>query len=163
MKWRRFVSVPIFSVFLLIVFVYYVTIFIFLDNWLGFQSSAGLLNVLIFSSLGSLSFFSFLVCVLTDPGGLPPAYVPDMEENDVSDQEPKKSVSFLLLVLFIVCLKQIISMCPVSLFGWCCNISYWMWNQLGILCMMLRNFLTCMLLLCFNGGKVSLDIRSVVS
>ncbi|KAM7526877.1 hypothetical protein LguiA_016779 [Lonicera macranthoides] len=91
MKWRRFVSVPIFSVFLLIGFVYYVTIFIFLDNWLGFQSSAGLLNVLIFSSLGSLSFFSFLVCVLTDPGGLPPAYVPDMEENDVSDQEPKKS------------------------------------------------------------------------
>lgn len=103
MKWRKFVSVPIFSVFLLTGFVYYVTIFFFLDNWLGFQSSAGLLNLLIFSSLGSLSFFSFLVCVLTDPGGLPPAYVPDMEENDVSDQEPKKSVSFSI-ISFVHCL-----------------------------------------------------------
>jgi palmitoyltransferase len=91
MKCNRFVSVPVLSVFVLIGLVYYVTIFIFLEDWLGFRSSAGLLNALIFTALASLTIFSFFVCAITDPGGLPPAYVPDIEENHLSDQDPNRS------------------------------------------------------------------------
>ncbi|CAK9153455.1 unnamed protein product [Ilex paraguariensis] len=92
MKFKRFLSIPIFSVFLLVGFVYYVTVFIFIDDWLSLQSSAGSLNALIFTVLAFLSVFSFLVCVLTDPGGVPSGYVPDIEDSEVSDQEHNKSV-----------------------------------------------------------------------
>ncbi|CAK9159812.1 unnamed protein product [Ilex paraguariensis] len=91
MKFKRFLSIPIFSVFLLVGFVYYVTVFIFIDDWLSLQSSAGSLNALIFTVLAFLSVFSFLVCVLTDPGGVPSGYVPDIEDSEVSDQEHNKS------------------------------------------------------------------------
>ncbi|KAL7214924.1 hypothetical protein ACSBR1_027162 [Camellia fascicularis] len=92
MKCARFVSIPVFSVFLVLGFVYYITIFVFLEDWLGLQSSAGSLNALIFTYLASFSLFSFLVCVLTDPGGVPSAYVPDVEDTELSDQDSKRTV-----------------------------------------------------------------------
>ncbi|XP_028113824.1 probable protein S-acyltransferase 15 isoform X4 [Camellia sinensis] len=91
MKCARFVSIPVFSVFLVLGFVYYITIFVFLEDWLGLQSSAGSLNALIFTYLACFSLFSFLVCVLTDPGGVPSAYVPDVEDSELSDQDSKKT------------------------------------------------------------------------
>ncbi|XP_057471261.1 probable protein S-acyltransferase 15 isoform X1 [Actinidia eriantha] len=91
MKGRRFLSIPVFSVFLVLGFVYYVTVFIFLEDWLGLQTSAGSLNALIFTFLAFLSLFSFFACVLTDPGGVPSSYVPDVEDSGVTDQELKKT------------------------------------------------------------------------
>ncbi|CAL5407365.1 unnamed protein product [Camellia sinensis] len=93
MKCARFVSIPVFFVFLVLGFVYYITIFVFLEDWLGLQSSAGSLNALIFTYLACFSLFSFLVCVLTDPGGVPSAYVPDVEDSELSDQDSKKTVA----------------------------------------------------------------------
>ncbi|KAL3834143.1 hypothetical protein ACJIZ3_008879 [Penstemon smallii] len=91
MKLKRFISFPILSLFLLLGFVYYVTVFIFIEDWLGLQSSTGSLNALILSLLVSLCVFSLMVCVLSDPGRVPPGYVPDVEENQGPDQEIKKS------------------------------------------------------------------------
>ncbi|KAK6147929.1 hypothetical protein DH2020_018841 [Rehmannia glutinosa] len=91
MKLKNFLSIPVLSVVLLLGFVYYVTVFVFIEGLYGLQSSAGLLNSLIFSFLASLCVFSLLVCVLTDPGGVPSGYVPDVEENQGSDQEVKRS------------------------------------------------------------------------
>ncbi|XP_059666049.1 probable protein S-acyltransferase 15 [Cornus florida] len=91
MKFKKFLSIPVFSVFLLVGFVYYITVFIFIDNWLGLQSSAGSLNALIFTFLAFLSLFSFFVCILTEPGGVPSTYVPDVEDSQVCEQEPKKT------------------------------------------------------------------------
>ncbi|KAA8534417.1 hypothetical protein F0562_031934 [Nyssa sinensis] len=91
MKFKKFLSIPVLSVFLFVGFVYSVTIFIFMEDWLGLQTSAGSLNGLIFTSLASLCIFSFFVCVLSDPGGVPTTYVPDIEDTEVSDQEPKKT------------------------------------------------------------------------
>ncbi|XP_057979180.1 probable protein S-acyltransferase 15 [Malania oleifera] len=90
MKCRKLLSIPIISVLLMVGFVYCVTIFVFVDDWLGLQSSAGILNALIFTFLAFLCGFSFFVCVLADPGHVPSSYVPDIEDSDVSDQEPKK-------------------------------------------------------------------------
>lgn len=79
---------------MLLGFVYYVTIFIFIKDRVGLQTSAGLLNALIFTLLLCLCVFSFSVAVATDPGYVPFAYVPDVEDDSSgasSDQELKKA------------------------------------------------------------------------
>ncbi|RXI07500.1 hypothetical protein DVH24_005273 [Malus domestica] len=78
-------------VFLLIVVVCYITVFIFIDDWVGLKSYAGSLNALVFIFLASLCLFSFFCCVLTNPGHVPASYVPDVEDSAVSDQESKKN------------------------------------------------------------------------
>nr|GMD37057.1 probable protein S-acyltransferase 15 [Ipomoea batatas] len=87
MKLARFLSIPILSVLFLVGVLYYVTVFIFIDDWLSLQTSAGSLNALIFTFFASLCIFSYFVCVLKDPGTVPSSYVPDVEENQLSDQE----------------------------------------------------------------------------
>ncbi|KAJ6892453.1 protein S-acyltransferase 15 isoform X1 [Populus alba x Populus x berolinensis] len=96
MEWKRFLSIPVCSVFLLMGFVYYITVFIFIEDWVGLQSSAGTLNVMIFTFMASLCLFSFLVCVLKEPGYVPSPYVPDVEGAAVSPhQEPLNNSSQL--------------------------------------------------------------------
>lgn len=97
MKLKRFLSVPVLAVLLVLGFVYSVTIFVFIEDWIGLQSSAGLLNSLIFSCFASLCVFSFFVCVLADPGSVPSGYFPDVE-NHGTDQEIKRSVSVSFLI-----------------------------------------------------------------
>ncbi|CAI9267977.1 unnamed protein product [Lactuca saligna] len=92
MKWQRFVSFLILAVLVLMKMVYYGTVFVFLDDWLGLQSPAGWINVMIFTSLASFTLFSFFVSVLTDPGGVPSGYFPDIKDN--SDQESRDAVRF---------------------------------------------------------------------
>lgn len=94
MKFKRFLSIPILAVFLLLGFVYYITVFIFIEDWIGLKSSPGSLNALIFTFMASLCLFSFSVCVLTDPGQVPASYVPDVEESGISDEEAKRNVRF---------------------------------------------------------------------
>ncbi|XP_061347060.1 probable protein S-acyltransferase 15 isoform X1 [Gastrolobium bilobum] len=79
MKGKRFLSLPVLAVLLSMFFVYYTTIFVFLDDWVGLQSSPGTLNFSIFTVFASLCLFSFFVCVFTDPGRVPSSYVPDVE------------------------------------------------------------------------------------
>ncbi|XP_010543552.1 PREDICTED: probable protein S-acyltransferase 15 [Tarenaya hassleriana] len=81
MNCRRFFSIPVLSVILVMGFVYYVTLFVFIEEWVGLQSSAGTLNAIIFSFFASLFLFSFSVCVLTDPGRVPAPYSPDVEDS----------------------------------------------------------------------------------
>ncbi|KAG8645273.1 hypothetical protein MANES_10G049400v8 [Manihot esculenta] len=95
MKCLKFLSIPVCSVFLLMGFIYYFTLFIFIEDWVGLQSSAGTLNALIFTLIASLCLFSFSACVLTDPGHVPYSYVPDVEGNDASDQESLNNSSQL--------------------------------------------------------------------
>ena len=97
MKCERFLTIPVSAVFLLMGFVYYITIFVFMEDWVGLQSSAGSLNSLIFSFLSFLCLFSFFSCVLIDPGRVPASYIPDVEESWGSDKETDKNVSVLCL------------------------------------------------------------------
>ncbi|CAI9091147.1 OLC1v1026093C1 [Oldenlandia corymbosa var. corymbosa] len=89
MKLKRILSIPIFSVIFVVGFVYYITVFIFIEDCYGLSSPEGSWKAMIFTLLGALFSFSFCVCVLTDPGGVPSQFLPDMEENPVSDQENK--------------------------------------------------------------------------
>ncbi|KAL5139416.1 putative protein S-acyltransferase 15 [Glycine soja] len=89
MKGKRFVSVPVLAVILLMVFVYYCSMFVFLQDWLGLQSSPGTLNAFLFSLFASLSLFSFFSCVLTDPGHVPSSYAPDVEFSKDNAEQKK--------------------------------------------------------------------------
>ncbi|KGN47840.1 probable protein S-acyltransferase 15 [Cucumis sativus] len=91
MNMKKFISIPIFSVLSLMGFVYYITVFIFIQDWTGLLTSPGLINSFIFTYLASLCLFSFAVCVLTDPGSVPSSYLPDFEESAGSDHDAKNS------------------------------------------------------------------------
>ncbi|XP_041022845.1 probable protein S-acyltransferase 15 isoform X2 [Juglans microcarpa x Juglans regia] len=91
MKFKRFLSIPVSAVFLLAGFVYYITVFVFVEDWIGLRSSAGSLNAMMFTLLCFLCLFSFFACVLIDPGQIPASYVPDVEESRRSDEEPHKN------------------------------------------------------------------------
>ncbi|CAN1238218.1 Probable protein S-acyltransferase 15 [Linum grandiflorum] len=94
MKWKRFATIPVCSVLMLMGLIYYITVFIFIDDWVGLPSSAGTLNVLIFTSMASLCLFSFAASVLTDPGYVPPSYAPDIEgASSLMDPESQKDSS----------------------------------------------------------------------
>ncbi|KAH7547864.1 hypothetical protein JRO89_XS14G0029800 [Xanthoceras sorbifolium] len=108
MNWQRFISVPVFAVFLVTGFVYYITVLVFIRDWVGLQTSTGFWNALIFTLLLCLCLFSFFVSVLTDPGHVPPSYVPDVEDSVGSDQELKKPVSSMLIYVVLV-LKEKLS------------------------------------------------------
>lgn len=98
MKYRKFFSIPVVAVFSFMGFVYYLTVLIFIEDWVGLKSSSGSLNAIIFTFLASLCLFSFVVGVLTEPGQIPSSYLPDVEDSfSVSDQEPKKNVSSLYI------------------------------------------------------------------
>lgn len=96
MKVRRFLSLPVLAVISLMAILYYLTIFVFIEEWIGLQSSPGTLNASILTVFASLCLFSFVVCVLTDPGHVPSSYLPDVEGKDVSFTQGKW-IGFLLL------------------------------------------------------------------
>ncbi|KAF7811763.1 putative protein S-acyltransferase 15 isoform X1 [Senna tora] len=79
MRVKRFLSLPVLAVFSLMAFVYYITIFVFIADWVGLHTSPGTLNAFVFTLLASLCLFSFVVSVLTDPGNVPYSYFPDVE------------------------------------------------------------------------------------
>lgn len=85
-------------------FVYYITLFVSIEDWVGLWSSDGSFHAVAFSFLAIYSLFSFFVCVLTDPGHVPPSYVPDVEDRELSDQEFRRNVSSIVFacVLYLV-------------------------------------------------------------
>ncbi|WOL18246.1 putative protein S-acyltransferase 15 [Canna indica] len=76
----RSVSPPVLAVISMIGFVYYSTVFVFIDGWLGLDTAPGLLNSVIFTWLAFMCLFSFFAAVLSDPGGVPPSFAPETED-----------------------------------------------------------------------------------
>lgn len=111
MKGKRFLSLHVLAVLSLILFLYYTSIFVFLNDWLGLESSPGTLNAFLFSLFASLSIFSFFSCVFIDPGHVPSSYAPDVEFA--------KDVSFLQI--------DVLDMCWMNhRNGWC--LGKWVWS-----------------------------------
>lgn len=126
MEFKKFLSIHIFFVLIFVGFVYYVTIFIFLDDLLSLQTSTGKNHSFFYTFLACLVVFSFFVCVVKDPGGVPSSYLPDVEDHEASDQESKRSVSLLfhaVFVLFLVVKIVIFSSFSFSLICVLCFVS----------------------------------------
>lgn len=83
-------SIPVLLVIALMGFVYYTTVFVFLDQWLGLYSSPGIINALAFSFFALMGSISFFVAVLTDPGGVPSSFAPDSEDPQQNKDTQKR-------------------------------------------------------------------------
>lgn len=74
-------SLPVMVVITAIIYIYFSTILVFIDQWLGLETSPGLLNAVIFTALALMCAFSYRQAILTDPGRVPTSYSPDIEDS----------------------------------------------------------------------------------
>ncbi|XP_027072358.1 probable protein S-acyltransferase 16 isoform X1 [Coffea arabica] len=73
-----------------IVYIYFSTVFIFIDQWFGLGSSPGLLNAAVFTCLALMCVYTYALAIFTDPGRIPASYVPDVEDADTPMHEIKR-------------------------------------------------------------------------
>ncbi|KAL9429016.1 hypothetical protein AB3S75_030924 [Citrus x aurantiifolia] len=81
-------SLPVSVVVLAIFYIYFTTVFIFIDRWFGLMSSPGLMNAIVFTAVALMCVFSYTVAILRDPGRVPADYMPDVED----DQNPMHEI-----------------------------------------------------------------------
>eukprot|EP00267_Zea_mays_P055383 XP_020408718.1 uncharacterized LOC100217160 isoform X3 [Zea mays] len=61
------------------VFVYYSTVFVFLDHWVGLATPIGAAHAAAVSLAVAACFLAFVCAAGADPGAVPPAFAPDAE------------------------------------------------------------------------------------
>ncbi|KAF9595514.1 hypothetical protein IFM89_000602 [Coptis chinensis] len=90
MHQRGTISFPIIVVLSAIVFIYYTTVFIFIDNWFGLKTSQGLLNAVGFTVMALMCLFTYAIAISKDPGRVPESFLPDIEDSDTPIHEIKR-------------------------------------------------------------------------
>nr|GMD12046.1 probable protein S-acyltransferase 16 [Ipomoea batatas] len=83
-------SFRISSVISSIIFVYFATVFGFIERCFGLWSSLGMLNAVSFTAVVLLGICSYSVAMFTDPGRVPASYMPSHTEHDDTIQEIKR-------------------------------------------------------------------------
>nr|GMD09333.1 probable protein S-acyltransferase 16 [Ipomoea batatas] len=83
-------SFRISSVISSVVFVYFATVFGFIERCFGLWSSLGMLNAVIFTAVVLLGICSYSVAMFTDPGRVPASYMRPHTEHDDTIQEIKR-------------------------------------------------------------------------
>ncbi|XP_028783467.1 probable protein S-acyltransferase 16 [Neltuma alba] len=90
MKRRCRFSLPVSVVVLTIAYIYLSTVFVFIDKWFGLSSSPGIMNAIVFTALAIMCIFNYATAILTDPGWVPSAYMPDIEDVESPIHEIKR-------------------------------------------------------------------------
>uniref|UniRef100_A0A0E0JQX8 S-acyltransferase n=1 Tax=Oryza punctata TaxID=4537 RepID=A0A0E0JQX8_ORYPU len=85
-----YVTVPILSVLAAIGYVYYTAVFLAIPAWLGLATAAGVANAVAFTALAAACVATYAVAVSRDPGRVPPAFVPDVEDTESPIHEIKR-------------------------------------------------------------------------
>ncbi|KAH9736005.1 putative protein S-acyltransferase 16 [Citrus sinensis] len=85
-------SLPVSVVVLAIFYIYFTTVFIFIDRWFGLMSSPGLMNAIVFTAVALMCVFSYTVAILRDPGRVPADYMPDVEDDQNPMHEIKRKM-----------------------------------------------------------------------
>ncbi|CAL2268097.1 unnamed protein product [Prunus armeniaca] len=83
-------SLPVTVVVLAIAYIYFSTVFIFIDRWFGLMSSPGLLNATVFTGVALMCVFNYTISVFRDPGRVPSTYMPDVEDSGNPIHEIKR-------------------------------------------------------------------------
>jgi hypothetical protein len=81
--------------------VYYSTLFVFLDHWLGLATPAGAAHAAAVSLAVAACFFAFVCAAAADPGSVPASFAPDAEaaQGQVGPTEISLPALFALLAL----------------------------------------------------------------
>ncbi|KAJ8753970.1 hypothetical protein K2173_001868 [Erythroxylum novogranatense] len=83
-------SLPVSVVVLSIFYIYFSTVFVFIDRWFGLTSSPGLMNAVVFTAVAVMCVVNYAVAILTDPGRVPSSYIPDVEDSEHPVHEIKR-------------------------------------------------------------------------
>ncbi|KAG9454640.1 hypothetical protein H6P81_007544 [Aristolochia fimbriata] len=87
---RKYISLPIVVVLSAIGFLYYTTVFVVIDEWLGLSTSPGLMNAIVFTFLVAMSTVTYGVAIARDPGHIPASFMPDIEDAESPIHEIKR-------------------------------------------------------------------------
>ncbi|KAG9157857.1 hypothetical protein Leryth_000044 [Lithospermum erythrorhizon] len=90
MSSRSKLSIHIIVVTTSIIYIYFSTILVFIDQWFGLQTSPGLLNAVIFTFIAIMCVFNYRRAIITDPGRVPNSYSPDIEDAQNPIHEIKR-------------------------------------------------------------------------
>ncbi|XP_048429866.1 probable protein S-acyltransferase 16 isoform X2 [Pyrus x bretschneideri] len=85
-------SLPVTVVVLAIAYIYFSTVFIFIDRWFGLMSSPGLMNAVVFTGVAVMCVFNYSASVFRDPGRVPSTYMPDVEDSGNPMHEIKRKM-----------------------------------------------------------------------
>ena len=86
------ITLPVVAVVAAICYIYFTSIFVFIDRWFGLWSSPGLMNAVVFTAIAAMCIFNYVVAIFTDPGRVPASFVPDIEDSGSPIQEIKRKV-----------------------------------------------------------------------
>ncbi|KAL8152719.1 hypothetical protein V2J09_010479 [Rumex salicifolius] len=89
-KKRNRLSLPVLVVTFAIGYIYFASVFVFIDKWFGLWSSPGLFHAVAFTAIAAVCVFTYVTAVVTDPGQVPPSFVPDVEDSSAPIQEIKR-------------------------------------------------------------------------
>ncbi|GKV05865.1 hypothetical protein SLEP1_g17820 [Rubroshorea leprosula] len=78
------------AVFSAIAFIYFSTIFIFIERWFGLMSSPGIMNAVVFTGVAGMCIFNYAGAIRKDPGRVLSSYVPDIEDAQNPVHEIKR-------------------------------------------------------------------------
>lgn len=87
-------SLPIIVVMAAIGYLYYATVFVVIDGWLGLRTATGLANAAVFTAVAAVAVATYGVAVVRDPGTVPSSFVPDIEDTSSPVHEIKRKVLF---------------------------------------------------------------------
>lgn len=93
-------SLPVTVVVLAISYIYFSTIFIYIERWFGLLSSPGIMNAVVFTGVAAMCVFNYTIALLMDPGRVPATYMPDIEDSESPVHEIKRKVQSQLLSWF---------------------------------------------------------------
>ncbi|KAL1193861.1 putative protein S-acyltransferase 16 [Cardamine amara subsp. amara] len=83
-------SLPVTAVMLVIGYIYFSTVFTFIDRWFSLTSSPGIANAAVFTALALMCVYNYTVAVFRDPGWVPLNYMPDVEDPESPVHEIKR-------------------------------------------------------------------------
>jgi len=85
----------------LMALVYYSTLFVFLDHWLGLGTPAGAAHAAAVSLAVVACFFAFACAAAADPGSVPASFAPDAEAAQGQVGQPRSWISLFSLLSWI--------------------------------------------------------------
>lgn len=88
------IALPVLAVVAAICYIYFTSVFVFIDRWFGLWSSPGLMNAVVFTAIAAMCVLNYVVAIFTDPGRVPACFVPDIEDTGSPIQEIKRKVFF---------------------------------------------------------------------
>ncbi|XP_010262553.1 PREDICTED: probable protein S-acyltransferase 16 isoform X3 [Nelumbo nucifera] len=84
------ISLPILVVLSAIAYIYYTTVFIFIEGWFGLRTSPGLMNAVILTVTAFMCIFNYVIAIVRDPGLVPATFMPDIEDAETPVHEIKR-------------------------------------------------------------------------